>query len=73
MRDAKQTHHYKGYRIHVNLVKGSKWQATIYPPKSAVALSQSPSASRHEDGDEKLLAEAKQMVDARAVVAIGEE
>jgi hypothetical protein len=66
MRDPKQTHHYQGYRIHVNQ-NGSKWQATIYPPKSSVAATEVPS-SRDDDGDEKVLAEARQIIDARIAV-----
>jgi hypothetical protein len=54
---------YKGYRINVSPV-GNGWRALIFSPGSSRALPESPS-NLEKSAAEKIIAEAKRIIDAR--------
>jgi hypothetical protein len=54
---------YKGYRIEISRL-GRGWRASIYSPGSTSPWRDSP-ANLEKSSEEDILAEAKQMIDAR--------
>jgi hypothetical protein len=54
---------YKGYRIEISRL-GRGWRASIYSPGSTAPWRDSP-ANLEKSSEEDILAEAKQMIDAR--------